>query len=45
VPHPRLPKILNLLGDEAIGKATLKTARGDQALSSFDSSLSNRNRY
>ena len=43
--HPGFPKILDLLGDQAIGEVALKTACGDQALRSFDSSLSRRNRY
>lgn len=45
VAHPGLPKILDFLGDKAIGEAALKTAGGDHDLRSFDSSLSNRNRY
>jgi hypothetical protein len=45
VPHPGLPKILDFLGDEAIGETALKTARDDHDLRSFDSSLSSRNKY
>ena len=45
VAHPELPKILDFLGDEAIGKAALKATRGDHDLPSFDSSRSSRNKY
>src|SRR5207247_9592190 len=45
VAHPGLPKILDFLGDEAIGKAALKATRGDHDLPSFDSSRSSRNKY
>ena len=45
VAHPGLPKILDFLGDEAIGKAALKTTRGDHDLPSLDWSRSSRNKY
>jgi hypothetical protein len=43
--HPGLPKILDLLGDEAVGEAALETARGDHRWRSLllDSSRSRRN--
>ena len=44
VAHPGLPKILDFLGDEAIGEAALKTARGDHDLPAFDRSRSSRNK-
>ena len=43
--HPGLPKILDLLGDEAIGKAALKATHGDHDLPSFNSSQPSRNKY
>lgn len=45
VPHPGFPKILDFLGDVAVGEAALKTAGGDHNCRSLDSSRSSRNKY